>query len=69
MKSLDNILESCNHLIGRTFCNESTGKYYKFIGILTDNDDHYYAMYSKENGLYLSSCVCDIMYSFDLVEN
>jgi len=67
--TLNPILEPIQHLIGKRFIDITTKKYYKFIGILTDNDDHYYAFYHKENGLYMISCVVSFEYTdFELVE-
>ena len=65
----DEIYKEYEHLINRKFTEVRTGKVYTYLGVLIAEDDYYYCLYSKDNGLQLLSCVGDIEnFGFDLNE-
>lgn len=65
----DEIYKQTESLINRKFTEVKTGKVYTYIGVLVAEDDYYYCLYSKENGVQLLSCVGDIeTFGFDLDE-
>lgn len=66
-QNADTIFKQYEHLINRKFIDVNTGKVYTYLGVLIADDDYYYCLYSKENGLQLLSCVGDIEnFGFDL---
>lgn len=65
----DEIYKEYEHLINRKFTEVRTGKVYTYLGVLIAEDDYYYCLYSKENGVQLLSCVGSIDdFGLDLVE-
>ena len=63
------IFEKDKEFYGKKFIDESSGKKYRYIGVLIDNEDYYYAFLSKKNGLRLVSCVIGFVTSgFKLVK-
>lgn len=42
------IFEKDKEFYGKKFIDESSGKKYRYIGVLIDNEDYYYAFLSKK---------------------
>lgn len=62
------IVNKTQHLIGRRF-RTSRGETFRFFGIVHGDDDYYYGMCNKENGVHLLSCVVSFeMAGYELVD-
>ena len=65
----DEMFNRSRHLLYRRYTEINTGKVYTYQGVLVAEDDYYYCLYSKENGLQCLSCVGDIeAFGFELNE-
>lgn len=58
--SAEKFFQENRHLVDTWFIEKSTGKTYMFVGVTVGEDDYYYTMYSKENGMQMLSCVGSI---------
>ena len=56
----DEIFDRVKHLLYHKFVEIKSGKIYTYLGVLVSDDDYYYCLYSKENGMQCLSCVGDI---------
>jgi len=60
-------VKECKGLYGKIYVNN--GKKYEFFGLVHDDEDYYYGMYSKKHGLVLLSCCGDLKsWGFDIYD-
>jgi hypothetical protein len=58
-----------DHLIGKKFKDNFTGKTYRLFGLVHGGDDYYYGFQNIHNHAILSSCVGRLEDSFKLIED